>query len=120
MLKIKQGQSGLMLLEEEVECMFCGLGERGGSCANENRGSTGTAKGGNYGGVYVGIPVDAAAMISNQTKTRQKVLGTVCLPNVRKSCTIVLLKICLEVERRTRKLFVIRCSYGLDLALFML
>ncbi|XP_029457396.1 overexpressed in colon carcinoma 1 protein isoform X3 [Rhinatrema bivittatum] len=95
-------------------------------------GSTGTAKGGteestaeddkrrNYGGVYVGIPVDAAAMISNQTKTRQKVLGTVCLPNVRKSCTIVLLKICLEVERRTRKLFVIRCSYGLDLALFML
>nr|XP_033806757.1 overexpressed in colon carcinoma 1 protein isoform X2 [Geotrypetes seraphini] len=79
--------------------------------------SSGSAKGGaeestaeddrrrNYGGVYVGIPVDAAAMISSQTKARQKVLGILGSLKQRKSCVIVLLKIYLCAPRTALSLF---------------
>uniref|UniRef100_A0A803YBA2 Uncharacterized protein n=1 Tax=Meleagris gallopavo TaxID=9103 RepID=A0A803YBA2_MELGA len=33
---------------------------------------------GNYGGVYVGLPSDAAAMVSSQTKTASKGIERLC------------------------------------------
>uniref|UniRef100_A0A8B9D2U5 Uncharacterized protein n=1 Tax=Anser cygnoides TaxID=8845 RepID=A0A8B9D2U5_ANSCY len=33
----------------------------------------------NYGGVYVGLPSDAAAMVSSQTKAAPKGIGRLCI-----------------------------------------
>uniref|UniRef100_A0A8V5G332 Uncharacterized protein n=1 Tax=Melopsittacus undulatus TaxID=13146 RepID=A0A8V5G332_MELUD len=33
----------------------------------------------NYGGVYVGLPSDAAAMVSSQTKAAPKGIGRMCI-----------------------------------------